>query len=426
MDRAFDVPARAEMEAALVEFATRGGIRVRYGCEWLSTRRDDAGFVLGHVGRRVPLPGVCVRHWSDRAVGRPDSRARGGAALRRDGRARALPGQERLHRRQEELGVRARTGPAALGATHRARLAAPGGHCDARVLTAQPSVPLAVFRAPPRRHRELRRRRGDRARGAPRGRVSHPCERDDVGGRARARERRGHRSDRASVRRCATCRAWALRWSTTVGCRRRRRTGRASRSRGSTSRATSPRLRPAYASTVRRAAPAPSTGSATTPASSRGTSQRSTSGFARERRALDRDEVVPHLLRELAHAPELWTQKGYLARVVDIDGADGIRDEGIVPLAAFVDRGGGDACAVAVEYDADGDDHPGRVRPAGRPSGGAFAPSASAAHVRHRRASSAARRVPVAAPGLTWSGAAALHGGVPLLGRLATIPHELP
>src|SRR5204863_345546 len=46
MDRAFDVPARREMEAALVEFAMRGGVRVRYGCEWLSTRRDDAGFVL--------------------------------------------------------------------------------------------------------------------------------------------------------------------------------------------------------------------------------------------------------------------------------------------------------------------------------------------------------------------------------------------
>src|SRR5207247_5379489 len=46
MDRTFDVPARHEMEAALVEFATRGSVRVRYGCEWLSTRRDDAGFVL--------------------------------------------------------------------------------------------------------------------------------------------------------------------------------------------------------------------------------------------------------------------------------------------------------------------------------------------------------------------------------------------
>jgi thioredoxin reductase len=77
-------------------------------------------------------------------------------------------------------------------------------------------------------------------------------------------------------------------------------------------------------------------------------------GLARERRSLNADEVVLHLLGELAHAPELWTQKGYLARVVDIDGADGIRDEGIVPLADFVDRDDGDACAVAVEYDADG------------------------------------------------------------------------
>ena len=66
------------------------------------------------------------------------------------------------------------------------------------------------------------------------------------------------------------------------------------------------------------------------------------------------DEVVPHLLGELAHAPELWTQKGYLARLVDVDRTDGIGDEGIVPLADFVDRDGGDACAVAVEYDAEG------------------------------------------------------------------------
>jgi hypothetical protein len=75
-------------------------------------------------------------------------------------------------------------------------------------------------------------------------------------------------------------------------------------------------------------------------------------GLARDRRPLGHDEVVPHLLGELAHAPELWTQKGYLARVVDV--GDGIRDEGLVPLADFVDRDGGDACAVAVEYAADG------------------------------------------------------------------------
>ena len=76
-------------------------------------------------------------------------------------------------------------------------------------------------------------------------------------------------------------------------------------------------------------------------------------GIRRERPTLDGDEVVPFLLGELARAPELWTQKGYLARVVDLDEADGFRDAGIVPLADFVDREG-DACAVAVEYDADG------------------------------------------------------------------------
>jgi hypothetical protein len=73
-----------------------------------------------------------------------------------------------------------------------------------------------------------------------------------------------------------------------------------------------------------------------------------------ERRRLELEEVVPYLLAQLAHAPELWTQKGYLARVVVLDGADGFRNEGIVPLADFVDREGGDACAVAVEYAADG------------------------------------------------------------------------
>src|SRR5204862_6242753 len=46
MDRSFDVPARHEMEAALAEFARRGNVRVRYGCEWMSTQRDGPGFVL--------------------------------------------------------------------------------------------------------------------------------------------------------------------------------------------------------------------------------------------------------------------------------------------------------------------------------------------------------------------------------------------
>jgi thioredoxin reductase len=75
-------------------------------------------------------------------------------------------------------------------------------------------------------------------------------------------------------------------------------------------------------------------------------------GIARERRRLSRDDVVPFLLGELARAPELWIQKGYLARVVET--GDGYRDGGIVPLADYVDRDSGDSIAVTVEYAADG------------------------------------------------------------------------
>jgi thioredoxin reductase len=75
-------------------------------------------------------------------------------------------------------------------------------------------------------------------------------------------------------------------------------------------------------------------------------------GIARERRQFSRDEVVPFLLGELARAPELWIQKGYLARVVETQGV--CRDGGIVPLADHVDRDGGDSVAVTIEYAAGG------------------------------------------------------------------------
>ena len=88
-------------------------------------------------------------------------------------------------------------------------------------------------------------------------------------------------------------------------------------------------------------------------------------GIRLERPRLDRDEVVPYLLSELAHAPELWVQKGYLARALTFD--DGIRDEGIVPLEHFVDEAGPDAVAVAVEMDGKATIYPAvYVRTAGR------------------------------------------------------------
>ena len=68
-------------------------------------------------------------------------------------------------------------------------------------------------------------------------------------------------------------------------------------------------------------------------------------------------ELVTQLLRELAHAPELWIQKGYLCRIVNRTD-DGLRDDGILPLQVFVDEPGPDAVAVAVEMAADGTIYP--------------------------------------------------------------------
>lgn len=63
-------------------------------------------------------------------------------------------------------------------------------------------------------------------------------------------------------------------------------------------------------------------------------------------------EIVPFLLRELTVAPELWIQKGYLARVVTLDSR--AHDAGIQPLAHFVDAAGPAAVAATVEVNAEG------------------------------------------------------------------------
>jgi hypothetical protein len=60
-------------------------------------------------------------------------------------------------------------------------------------------------------------------------------------------------------------------------------------------------------------------------------------------------ELVPFVLNELSYAPELWIQKGYLARVLSF--ADGVNDHGIVPVSHFLDEAGPDAIAATVEVD---------------------------------------------------------------------------
>jgi len=64
-------------------------------------------------------------------------------------------------------------------------------------------------------------------------------------------------------------------------------------------------------------------------------------------------DLAAYLLREAAHAPELWAQKSYLARVVHGDG-----EAAILPLSDWLDHPGKGSRAVAVEMNAAGDIYP--------------------------------------------------------------------
>ena len=82
-------------------------------------------------------------------------------------------------------------------------------------------------------------------------------------------------------------------------------------------------------------------------------------GIERTRPVIDPAVVLELLLNSASNAPELWHQKSYLAHAVSRD-ADGIiRDDGIVSLAEYVDTAGADGVAITVETD----DH-GNIRPA--------------------------------------------------------------
>jgi hypothetical protein len=90
-------------------------------------------------------------------------------------------------------------------------------------------------------------------------------------------------------------------------------------------------------------------------------------GITVPRRTMPAADVVDYLLAEATSAPELWNQQSYLARVVSFDPGRGITDEGIQPLAHFVDASGPDSVAVAVETNPDGEIRPAvYVRRSGR------------------------------------------------------------
>jgi thioredoxin reductase len=81
-------------------------------------------------------------------------------------------------------------------------------------------------------------------------------------------------------------------------------------------------------------------------------------GVELPRPALDPAGLVGFIASELTEAPELWHQRGYLARVVTVDPVLGPVDDGVQPLSHVLDAGGPDALAITLEADGSGAIYP--------------------------------------------------------------------
>ena len=348
MDRSSSMPSRPEMEAGLRAFAEQTGLEIRYGCRWEGTRREEDGLVLvtsdGEYRCRAavfavgvtepwkaPIPGVEeALHYTE--TGDPsryrESGCSSSASETRASRSRAAccPG-----RRRSSWPRRVRSSTRSSGARWFAR----------GISSRSTSTRGAV-----------------QARSSSTSRSSASSGRETASGSRRA-ARPGPGSSRSKLSKCSSRPASGLRCSTCP------KLGLATVADGRI-----PALTPFWESVSVPGVYFAGNASQGSPGlRKQGLASNSTSvngfrynaavlarrlaetrfGLRTERRELERNEVVPYLLRELAHAPELWVQKGYLARVLTFDGA--IRDEGIVPLEHFVDEAGPDAVAVAVEMD---------------------------------------------------------------------------
>ena len=81
-------------------------------------------------------------------------------------------------------------------------------------------------------------------------------------------------------------------------------------------------------------------------------------GIEPPRPAIDRAHAVGWLATELAEGPELFHQRGYLARLLTADPDGSLRDDGVQPLAHILDTGGPDAVAITLEADGSGSIYP--------------------------------------------------------------------
>jgi thioredoxin reductase len=355
MDRAYDVPARPEMEAALEAFAGRAAIDVRYGCRWEATRRDEDGLVLvtsdGEYRCRAAVFALGVTEpWSGGIAGADDAThyvETGAASDYRD-------------RRVFIVGKRNSGFEVAFGLLPWAR----------QVVLASPRpVSLSVLARSPLRVRYLQPyeefvRGGsgalvvdatiDRIERGPDGFRVHtrgttwPAELvfdvDDVivatGFRTPLRDlpdlgvatvNDGRIPAQTAFWESVSAPDVYFAGNVTQGAAGPQKQGLASNSSSVNGFRYNARILARHLSEAL--------------------------GYGRPRPVLHAEAVVPYLLSELTRAPELWIQKGYLARVLSF-GAEGIHDDGILPLAHFLDTVAEDGVAVAVEMDRQGTIYP--------------------------------------------------------------------
>jgi thioredoxin reductase len=356
MDRAFDVPARAEMELGLQAFADRAGVRVRYGCRWEATRRDNDGFVLSTTDGEYR----CKAAVFALGVTEPWNGGIAGA-------------DEAPHYVETKE-------PAA----YRGKRIVIVGKRNSGFELANGLLPWAsqITLVSPRPVRF-----GVLARSPLRVRYLQPFEEFVRGGSGAlvvdaAIERIERRADDYLVRTQGT--TWpgelnfeadevivATGFGTPLGDLpalgvATLRDGRIPAQTPFWESVSVPGV--FFAGNVTQGAPGlQKQGLAANSSSVNGLRYNARVlarhlaerlGYGQPRPILRPEAVVPYLLAEIARAPELWIQKGYLARVVAFTEA-GIRDDGILPLEYFVDGVGEDSAAVAVEMDADGTIYPG-------------------------------------------------------------------
>ena len=81
-------------------------------------------------------------------------------------------------------------------------------------------------------------------------------------------------------------------------------------------------------------------------------------GIEPERPRVAPGDASDFLTRELAEGPEVFHQRGYLARVLVADPSGGLLDDGIKPLADVLDGDGPDALIATLEADGSGAIYP--------------------------------------------------------------------